>query len=246
MMQDRKTRFGGAVSGPTTLVAGCLVSILLLAGPGHGAAPARAADCPPCRAALAKKPGRRLDDLLACLGGCGSLTPDERAGFLVLAGNEKRRRGDFPAAVDDYSRALDAVASHAPALAERGWARAIQGEYGAAAADFGRSLQAAPSAHAHQGLAWMLATARDPDVHDARAAVGHARQAVDLTRGLDPSALDTLAAALARAGDFAAAVAVQKRALDLAEKQGDPLRLEYADRLALYRDNRPYTASLLP
>jgi hypothetical protein len=39
---------------------------------------------------------------------------------------------------------------------------------------------------------------------------------------------------------------VQKRALDLAEKQGDPLRLEYADRLALYRDNRPYTASLLP
>jgi Flp pilus assembly protein TadD len=53
--------------------------------------------------------------------------------------------------------------------------------------------------------------------------------------------LDTLAAALAERGDFAAAVRTQQRALALATGDADVISLQQMQqRLALFQQNQPY------
>jgi hypothetical protein len=69
-------------------------------------------------------------------------------------------------------------------------------------------------APAHEGRAWILATAPDPGLRDGEAAVASATRACELTQWEDPNALKALAAACAAAGDFARAVRWQERAIE--------------------------------
>lgn len=62
-------------------------------------------------------------------------------------------------------------------------------------------------------LAWMLATAKDSRVHDARRAVALATKACELDRWSNAFTIDTLAAALAAAANFSDAVKYQQLAI---------------------------------
>ncbi|HUE96641.1 MAG TPA: tetratricopeptide repeat protein, partial [Longimicrobiaceae bacterium] len=93
------------------------------------------------------------------------------------------------------------------------------------------------------GLAWALATGADPDFQDPRTALRLAEDAIGLMDPPDPRALATLAAAHAAAGEFDAAVARGREALDLARRIGEPsLARSIEAHLELYRQARPYVA----
>jgi len=91
------------------------------------------------------------------------------------------------------------------------------------------------------GLSWLLATCGDPAIRDAARAVNLAKRAVEMTKGKDPNALDTLAAAYAEAGQFSAAVKAEQEAMDLLNDPLDPLSKEgFAMRQAFYKSKRAF------
>jgi 4-amino-4-deoxy-L-arabinose transferase-like glycosyltransferase len=90
-------------------------------------------------------------------------------------------------------------------------------------------------------LAWLLATSPQAGARNGEEALRLARRACEATRDEDASVLDTLAAAQAETGDFAAASRTLRRAIQRAESTGrrdllDGLRR----RLAMYESARPF------
>jgi tetratricopeptide (TPR) repeat protein len=95
-------------------------------------------------------------------------------------------------------------------------------------------------------LAWNYATARDPRFQDGKKAVDYAEKAVAQVR--DYLTLDTLAAALARDGQFKKAVDAETEALSLLEKNTslpDEVRQtgeeQLKQRIDLYQGGQAYT-----
>ena len=82
----------------------------------------------------------------------------------------------------------------------------------------------------HNNLAWLYATAEDARFHDPRAALEHARRAVELTHWKEAGFIDTLAEAQYASGQYAEAVHTQTRALEL-----EPQNQELRDHMARYR-----------
>jgi Flp pilus assembly protein TadD len=75
-------------------------------------------------------------------------------------------------------------------------------------------------------------------------AVTAARDAVQLSGGRDPSVLDTLAAALAEAGQFSEAVQTAGQAVQQAKSQGKAeLAAKIQNRLNRYSANAPFRDS---
>ena len=70
-------------------------------------------------------------------------------------------------------------------------------------------------------LAWLLATCTDASIRNGTDAIHLASQAVQLSRGTDPSCLRTLAAANAEGGRFSEAINVAQRAKEIATSQGN-------------------------
>ena len=97
-------------------------------------------------------------------------------------------------------------------------------------------------ARAHQGRAWILATCPDGKYRDGMSAVKSATQACKLTNWQEVSALSTLAAAYAEAGDFPSAVLWEQKAgeLSAAPRLGGKRK---AERLALYQAGKPFRLS---
>jgi len=77
-------------------------------------------------------------------------------------------------------------------------------------------------------LAWLLATCPEREIRNGNEAIRLAERASRLTAGENPSVMDTLAAAQAETGDFAAAIRTIQRAITLAESSG---RLDLLDGL---------------
>ncbi len=96
---------------------------------------------------------------------------------------------------------------------------------------------APPDPDAALALAWILATAPDPSVHDGEKAVQLATYAVQ-RRGA--RALEVLAAALARAGEWEEAVRRQQEAIARARAEQ---KKELEERLRLYESHRAFTRS---
>ena len=86
--------------------------------------------------------------------------------------------------------------------------------------------------------AWLWATCPAAKYRDGKRAVASATRACELRGWKDPYGLDTLAAAYAEAGDFAKAVVYQRVANDL--YQGEQARRKGEERLALYKEGKPY------
>ena len=86
-----------------------------------------------------------------------------------------------------------------------------------------------------------LATHPDPNVRDGARAVQLLGGAETSPEGQIPEIFDTLAAAYAAQGQYARAVSLAQKAIDLATAQGsDALALEYRTRLQLYQNNQPF------
>ncbi|HEV2494572.1 MAG TPA: rhomboid family intramembrane serine protease [Terriglobia bacterium] len=94
-----------------------------------------------------------------------------------------------------------------------------------------RAIVLAPTlAVAHNNLAWLYATAEDPQCRNPAQALEHAQRAVSLSRSRQPEYLDTLAEAWYVNQNYAEAVKVETQAMALA-----PNNDEYKDHMARYR-----------
>ena len=148
-------------------------------------------------------------------------------------------------AVSSAETVLHAALTVDPALAEAhrnlGLILAGRGEHAEAVAHLAASLEAVPDDPAALETAgWILAVSSE--VRDPARAVRYAMRASELARHLDPSAADTVGAALAAAGDFEGALAAARTAEALALDSGNPgLAREIADRIALYETGNPVT-----
>ena len=87
-------------------------------------------------------------------------------------------------------------------------------------------------------LAWLFATCSDSALRDGRSAVRFAEKALAKSKAKDWSALDTLAAAYAEAGEFAKAASAQREAIGLC--QDEKTKNDLGTRLKLYESNTPY------
>jgi len=113
------------------------------------------------------------------------------------------------------------------------------GEWGKALTCYQESFQSGPPVpNAACAAAWILATGPDESLFDGEEAVQLARYA--LQRQAD-NAVEVLAAAYARAGDFEQAVMAQEQAVQRAPNAEQRRMLE--ERLQLYRAGKPYSRS---
>jgi tetratricopeptide (TPR) repeat protein len=91
------------------------------------------------------------------------------------------------------------------------------------------------------GVAWVMATTSDPNFLNGPKAVELAKLANQMTSYQQPEPLDALAAAYAETGNFPEAISTAERAVELARAGGrTDLAGEIQERLALYRQGRPY------
>lgn len=99
-------------------------------------------------------------------------------------------------------------------------------------------------AGAQNSLAWTYATSKHPEAIDGKKAVAYAEKAIAQDRNF--AYLDTLAAALARDGQFERAAKTQEEALAVLEHnmfgpEREATRHRFNERLALYRAGKVYT-----
>jgi len=86
------------------------------------------------------------------------------------------------------------------------------------------------------GLAWLLASHPDRSVRDGKRALELSRRLCELTEYNDPTALDTLAAALAETGQFSSAIQYAEQALAHARSIGNAQQAgQISQRLQAYR-----------
>jgi tetratricopeptide (TPR) repeat protein len=114
-----------------------------------------------------------------------------------------------------------------------------QGRFGEAMAHYDEALRFDPDDfQALNDRAMILAACPEPRFRDGKKAVESATRACELTGWTYPVCLDTLAAAHAEAGDFAAAAAWQEKAIRLLTDERE--KADYRSRLALYRAGKPF------
>jgi tetratricopeptide (TPR) repeat protein len=145
-------------------------------------------------------------------------------------------------AIVHLARALEIDPAPADLRCDLGAALAARGRAREAVARYREVLRIAPdSVLALNNLAWIRATHPDPELRDGAEAVRRSERCVRLPGGRFPEALDTLAAAYARAGRFDEAVTAAGEGVDLARRQGrGELAGEIDRRRALYLDREPY------
>lgn len=131
-----------------------------------------------------------------------------------------------------------AGADWAEAFAGRALAFQSYEEYGRMRTDLERSLDLRPAAEVSGLLAYVLATCPDPQVRDGQRALAVAEATRRLAGGTMDLMVETcLAVAHAEAGDFAAAVAHQKKVVAIAADDDKP---RHRDRLRLFEARKPF------
>ena len=148
---------------------------------------------------------------------------------------------DRDRAIADYSEAIRRDPRLAWVYAYRGWNWQMKGRIDQALADLNEAIRLDPrNVSAHNGLAWIRATSPESKYRDGKQAVALATHACDLAAWKDPYVIDTLAAAYAEAGDFAAALKWQAKSDSLIPN--DRRKPDAAARLKLYQAGKPYRA----
>jgi tetratricopeptide (TPR) repeat protein len=149
-------------------------------------------------------------------------------------------KGQLPEAEAEFREALEAN----PKLPSANWnlARALmaQRETPEAVNHLRAELGLKWNNQVANDLAWMLATSPDPSVRNGAEAVQLAERICSRTHYRIPTALDTLAAAYARAGRFGEAAATARKAIPLASPGQ---KREFEARLRLYEARRPYESA---
>lgn len=155
-----------------------------------------------------------------------------------LRGMCRLDRGDEEGAMADFAEAIRLSPNDPTRYGIRAAAHVFYGRYADAVRDYLEALKRAPDdPDTFNQLAWLWATAPDPQVRNGERAKECAVRACELTDWQVPGPLDTLAAASAECGEFDAAVRWQEKAIERASPE---LAGEYAARLELYRRGEPY------
>ncbi len=155
----------------------------------------------------------------------------------------RHKAGEDRAALSALDRALRLDESLVPALLLRATLYQQQGRWDLAVWDYEQVLRREPEhVQALNNLAWILATAPEPQLRNGARAVRLARRACRLNRYRDAASLSTLAAALAEQGRFDEAVHWALQALRSAP---EPMRPQVAAELKSYRQRRPWREQLV-
>jgi len=150
--------------------------------------------------------------------------------------------GRLDEAAAHYRRAFELRPDNAEARSNLGRLLMLQGKSADAASEFEHALSVQPeSVSALTGLAWIRATASDPQLRRPGQAVSLADRARQLSRGQDPQAFDALAAAYGALGEFDKAVQVAHAGIEVADAVGQTrLSADMRDRLQLYEEHKPF------
>jgi protein O-mannosyl-transferase len=156
-------------------------------------------------------------------------------------GNAFLQKKQVDEAITHYQKALEIKPEYSEALGNLGNAFLQKGQVDEAITRYQKALEIKPSNVAVQNnLAWVFATSPTNSLRNGIKAVELAREANQLSGGIQPLILRTLAAAYAEAKRFPEAVQTAQRALSLAKSQyktalGETIESE----LKLYQANTP-------
>ena len=157
--------------------------------------------------------------------------------LLLVRARLLNRTGSPERAVHDLDRVMAAMEPSFMACAERGLSHLMLKQRKEAARDFAHALKLEPDdVSTLNNLAWLLATAPEPNMRRPDLALRLAKKACSLTDAGDFRALDSLAAAAAAKGAYRTAVKVQRRAITVAPEEAHA-RLQ--QRLDLYAAGEP-------
>ncbi len=147
-------------------------------------------------------------------------------------------KGDLDKAIADFDEAINQDPQNAVAHAERGIAYAEKGHLNKAISGFTEALKIDPkNIEANNNLAWLRATNSNEHVRDGAEAVKLANVAYEVTNHKEWGACDTLAAAYAEQKNFAEALTMQQRAVELAVLPDDKKIAQ--SHLELYKAKKP-------
>ena len=152
------------------------------------------------------------------------------------------RKSQYDIAIAYYNGALDINPRFDKAYNNRGIAYVRKGRYDQAITDYNKALEInSRSAASYSGLAWVLATAKEPRIRNGKKALELALRACELSHWGNPIFLDTLAAAYAREGDFGNAIKWQEKALEFPETYKYIYKQDEArERLKFYQQHKPW------
>ena len=150
--------------------------------------------------------------------------------------------GRLDEAIAHFQRVLKIQPGFALAHGNLAMALIRNGQAREAIAQYQLFLKLQPdNADALSDLAWVLATWPEASIRNGTEAIQLTRRANQLTGGQDPMTLRALAAAYAEGGQFAEAVSVARRALELAESQSNgALDEELRAQLKSYQAGSPF------
>jgi tetratricopeptide (TPR) repeat protein len=178
------------------------------------------------------------DQAIADYSEAAKLAPDDATTYNNL-GAAYQSKGNHVAAIKHFDAALKADPNDATVYYNRGRANQYSGNYAVAAQDYADAIRVDPDyLPGYNNAAWLAATCPDKEHRDAKLALELAEKAAEMTQGQVWEVLDTLAAAQAESGDFAAAVKASEQAITL----GDAAAIHggVRDRMMLYQAGKPY------
>ncbi len=162
--------------------------------------------------------------------------------MLYNLGLAAQQEGDLESARQHYQEAVHLRPREARFHTNLGTVLAALGAPLEARARYARAIELAPGhPEAANNLAWLLATHPDPAVRDGSDALEVAQRALAAAGPGNAQILDTLAAAQAETGQFAAAVQTSQQAARLARESGQrALSTVIEERIAAYQRGLPW------
>ena len=158
-----------------------------------------------------------------------------------LRGSAYSERGEKEKALSDFKEAINVDPNNALTYLYRAHLYLVEAEPESALADLEEVMRRAPDAPgAANDYAWTLATNPKDSVRNGHKAVEYAKKACHETDYKHAPTVDTLAASYAESGEWEDALKWQEEALALAEKTHPDDVAGMRERLALFKEKKPY------